>query len=254
MGNENIKYATIKHPLIEALVNDLYRFDKREQAVERLNSLRENFILSKKQHEIDAEKKDNLALWIKGFDVSEQEAKWGYVGNFVIISVEKSKDKKFTLKAIKVESDVNHHPQKKRKKQRHPNWGHPVLRNVKKGKNFNTVQEAQSELNRLHEEFPEVTIPNLSKLYVMIYSRSDNPKKPVQKFVLEIKQNKDEGGVFIEAYQNEYKPTETAKQEATAAVNDNSEEGKEGFFTTLVQLKSKRKNPLQELKSKKDGG
>ena len=192
------RYATIQNPSVEAIVNGLYRLPDEAQAKKRLEQLRSYFTVSR-------ESPDNaVVLWIKGYDVTDEEDAKGYLGNYALVFIEKTADKKFTLKTKKLESEPAYHPQRKRKRERHPNWGHPLMRQVKKARRFSTVDDARGVLMKLHEEYPEVTIPTLNKLYVMVYTRAPDEKATIQKFVLEIKPQKD-GGYLIDAQQNNYK-------------------------------------------------
>lgn len=72
---------------------------------------------------------------------------------------------------------------------------------------------------------------------MIIYSRQQTP--PAQKFVLEIKVD-DEGGFFIDAYENDYK----APKDGAAPAGEPKNEGEEppgGYFTSMVALKRSRK-------------
>ena len=240
------KIATIKNPTIEATVNGLYRFENEKQALDRIQTLRDNFIISKTQDDDDS----TTFLWIKGFEITDKESEAGYLGNFAEIQIKKLEDGKFALGAEKVETDIKNHPQKKRPKQAMPNWGHPILRKIKKGEKFEEVEPAQELLQRLHENFPETSIPVTNKVYAMVYSRKENPKKPIQKYVFEIKTLK-EGGFFIEYSLNEYEAKDLPgvgknARDKRAEIEDGEDmqqAAKKGYFASMVELKRSRKKP-----------
>lgn len=232
------RYATIMHPTIGAVLAGTYRFANEDQAKQQLQIFRDHFVLSRHQNE---EAGDNgIILWIKGYAVTNDEKKGGFTGNYALIGLKKLPDGKHTLEATKLESELKYHPQRQRPTHKHPNWGHPILRSVKKKRIYPTVEAAQKELQMLHEEYPQVTIPLTNKLYLIIYSRQQNP--PAQKFVLEIKVG-EEGGFFIDAYENDYKaPKEGAAVAAPAGEpKSQGEEPPGGYFTSMVALKRSRK-------------
>lgn len=231
------RYATIMHPTIGAVLAGTYRFANEEQAKQQLQIFRDHFVLSRHQNEESGE--NGIILWIKGYDVTNDEKKGGYTGNYALVGLKKLADGKHTLVATKLESELKYHPQRQRPKHKHPNWGHPILRSVKKQRIYPTVEAAQKELQMLHEEYPQVTIPLTNKLYLIIYSRQQNP--PAQKFVLEIKVG-DDGGFFIDAYENDYKaPKEGAAPVANNETKSQGEEPPGGYFTSMVALKRSRK-------------
>lgn len=234
------RYATVLHPTIGAVLAGTYRFATEEQARQQLQIFREHFVLSK--HQGEGEHENNILLWIKGYSLTPAEKENGWTGNYSAVGIVKRSDGKFTLEAKKVESDLKFHPQRQRPKHKHPNWGHPVLRSVKKKRIYATVEAAQTELQLLHEEYPEVTIPLTNKLYLIIYSRQQTP--PAQKFVLEVKVD-DEGGFYIDSYPNDYKG-----DRKEAVVEEGAPEGEKagqdaGYFTSMVALKRSRKKSSQ---------
>lgn len=194
MSDTARKYATIKHPTIEALIGGHYRYKDRAQALARFTSIAKNFVLSKEQ---PATTKDDpiVVFWIKGYALAEAELTEGFTGHFTEMRITKRKDGIFTLTATKVEKPLNIHPQKKRPSAKHPNWGHPVMRAVKRGKAYATVEAAQAELELLHLEFPEVTIPGSGKLYIIVYEKRPGITRPTHKIALEIEAQS--GGGFI---------------------------------------------------------
>ncbi len=232
--------AIISNPTIEAVCYQLFKFPTEAEAVERLETIKDYFIVSKEQ---DNETENlSVKIWIKGFMVTEGEEKLGYLGNFALMQYALTEDGKYTLYAEKLEVPLRTHPQKRYPKHKHPNWGHPVLRKIKKGHVYPTIEDAQADLQRLHEEFPQVSIPTNAKMYIIIYSK-DGPedKRPVKKFILEI-QLVDGGGFTIEIKENTYRKEDNPKK--SEATVEQSEEDKEaqGYFASMVDLKRAKKN------------
>ncbi len=202
--NKILRYATANDATIEAVIHEMFRFTSIEQAKARLKAINETFITSKHQFDSVPEAKENtLILWIKGYSVTEEEDEQGFYGHYAMVAIKEIKGGKYTLHATKLESELKRHPQRKLVKQKHPNWGHPVLRKLKAGKElFTKIEEAQKLLERLHEDFPEVSIPTPTKLHLMIYSAASKPA--VKKHVLEIKASPS-GGFIIECRESEIK-------------------------------------------------
>ena len=240
VGDKTRRLATEKHPTIEAVINGLFRFEKIEQALARLEAIKNNFIISSKLPKDDDE--NSVKLWIRGFQISEKEEKDGYLGNYAQIGIENVAGK-FRLLAIKQDIALKYHPQRKRPKRRNPDWGHPALRIVKKGIVFDDIEEAQKILAQLHEEYPEVSIPNTNKLFIIIYSKALDMKPPVQKFVLEIKPSR-EGGFIIE-----YKVNNHQKKTKVDAKPKGEEKKAVGYYTAMAALKkNKRKSSIKKKK------
>lgn len=227
-------YATVNNPTVEAATNGLFRFKDENQAKDRIQSIKEYFITSKNQPEEKAE--TTVILWINGYSLEEDEIEKGYIGNYAIMGIEKTDDDRFTIKSTKLESELKYHPQRKRLKQKHPNWGHPILRSIKKKKVFGDIEQARSELMRLHEEYPDISIPCTNKTYIIIYGKVDGQKSPVQKYVLEVKVA-DGGGYYIDYSINNYKQTNTV----TAVKSKEAAEPPKGYFTSMIEIKRKKK-------------
>lgn len=248
MNKKNRRYATVLHPSIAAAVAGKYSFPSEELAKKQLQIFREYFVLSRQQNETSD---TSILLWVKGYDVTPDEVEKGYTGNYAAIGMKKTAEGRYTLTANKVESELKFHPQRQRPKHQHPNWGHPILRAVTKKKIYATVEAAQAELQLLHEEFPEVTIPLAGKIYLIIYSRKQTP--PAQKYVIEIK-IADDGGFYLDAYPNDYKPKEALPHEKAKETQAESGELQSveapkrdepkvaaGYFTSLVELRRAKK-------------
>ena len=184
-------YATTHHPPIAAIINRKWFFPSIEKANARLQSIRDHFVFSKA--ETDQDQKN--ILWIKGFALDEDDKENGYWGHFAILNIEKT-SRGYTMSASKLNRSLAHHPQRARHKSKHPNWGHPLLRRIKKGGNaatHDTASEAQSWLDSFHEEFPEATIPGEGQLFAHVYVREggDIGGGHIQKIVLKIQDDID---------------------------------------------------------------
>jgi len=195
MSDKQRKYATANHPTIEALVHGLYRYTDRKQAVSRFKNITEHFVLSKDQPESTTETPVAL-LWIKGYGLTPEEEAQGFTGHFCEMKLGLTGKGQHTLVATKIDKPISVHPQKKRLQSKHPNWGHPVMRAVKKGKVYTTLDAASAELELLHTEFPEVSIPGINKLYIIIYEKREGVKQPTHKIALELVA-KDAGFIIV---------------------------------------------------------
>lgn len=178
-------YATVKHPTIEALVHGLYKYVNRKDAVARLENIRANFVMSK-DTEGNSREHPTALFWIKGYGLTDAELEQGFTGHFCRMEIATNAKGQFTLSATKIEIPLAKHPQKKRAVATHPNWGHPVMRSIKKGKVYPTLEAASNELELLHLEFPEVSIPGVNKLYLIIYEKREGVKQPTRKIALEL--------------------------------------------------------------------
>lgn len=244
MSDKQRKYATAHHPTIEALVNGLYRYTDRKQAASRFQSISTNFVLSKEQPASTSEDPAVL-FWIKGFGVTPEEEAAGFTGHFCEMRIGTTGKGLFTLTANKVEKPITTHPQKKRLQSKHPNWGHPVMRAIKKSKVYASLEEASSELELLHVEFPEVSIPGVNKLFIILYEKREGIKQPTRKVALEL-QAKD-GGFTIICRDNEKPAGPKSKQAPTvgaaiAAPSEQAEPPKQvGNFTAQELLRKKKR-------------
>lgn len=240
------KYATIKNPTIEAILGEHFRFANKEQAQARLEALREVFITSKLPADIDPNPLE-LKLWIRGYGLSAESREQGYIGNYARFEVKPLDKGKWTIAPVLLNIDKRYHPQRRQTPKRHPNWGHPILRDIQKGRVHKTIEAAQNELTRLHEAFPEVSIPLTNKMYIMIYQKVEQEgQPPIRKWVLEIKPTPDGLGFFITHEPNTYqRPAAIPTQQTAtpAAAPRAAPETKEavGKFTSQVLLKKSRK-------------
>lgn len=231
------KTATVRNPSIEAVVKQLLRLPSEEMALKKMAGIRSHFVVSK-QH-IEQSDTPNLMLWIKGFEVSKAELKEGYLGHFAVIAPKKLPDDRWTLTATKIEFELAKHPQRKyqAKKQRHPNWGHPLLRKIKKGISDLTLEEGVAMLMKLHEEYPDASIPGELKLYLMIYKKADKGEKPITKWVFEMVDMVESPGL----YRITCATNEPSQKPATAAKAPAANQEVLGKFTAKAIMKKKRK-------------
>ena len=244
-ADKSPKYATAKHPTIEALVHGLYRYKDRAQALARFQSIAEHFVLSKEQPETTAENPACI-FWIKGFGVTDDEVEKGFTGHFAQMEISTLSNGQFSLTAMKIDRPLTSHPQRKRPTSKHPNWGHPIMRAIKKGKIYTTIEAAQAELDQLHLEYPEVSIPGPAKLYIIIYEKREGIARPTHKIAIEIKTD-DTGKFLLVARDNEKASKPASKRPPSAAVVEDStgiSDAKPGVFAAKVLLrkKTKRKN------------
>jgi len=235
------KYASIKNPTIEAVIGENFRFASPDQAQERLNALRGTFITSRLPEDIDTDPSE-LKLWIRGYGLSSAMREKGYIGNYARFEVKRADKGKWTIAPVLLSIDKKYHPQRRQPPRRHPNWGHPIMRDIKKARVHHEVETAQNELVRIHELFPEVSIPLTNKMYIMVYQKTDDGEPPIKKWVLEIKATEDGSGFFIDSYPNTYQ-ADARERVAEASVETSPPVKKEamGKFTSAALLKSSRK-------------
>jgi hypothetical protein len=230
------KLATVRNPTIEAVVKQLLRLPDEQSALGRLESLRAYFVTSNKQ--ITETKTPSVLLWIKGFEVSNAELAKGYHGHFAVVTYKRLPDGKYTLTATKITMDLKHHPERKYQpvRQRHPNWGHPVLRKIKKNLPYATIEDAAVLLVKLHEEYPDASIPGEMKLYLMIFDRTDDGRKPIKKWIFEIKPTT--GEQYIIEYRENIHTSPLLKPKAHDVAKDNPIMG---YFTAKAAVRRRRK-------------
>lgn len=184
------RYANYKQPTIEAIQIGEFSFSNINEAKHRLKIIKQTFTISRK-----ADREDDMStiMWISGFEVTDEERQKGYKGNFGKITVEALPNGRYTLKLVKIIEDLRHHPAKKKMNMPHPDWGHPILRSIKKKIKYLSEKDAWLDLKKLHEEYPNTTIPGPNKLFIQVFSKQYGPT-PIKKFILEIQAD---GDVFI---------------------------------------------------------
>lgn len=236
------RVASSNNPTLEAICASMFRFDSEAQAQAVLNRVRQQFILSKEQET------DNpthaVRLWIRGFALSEEELQEGYLGHYAIIRVKKVTDNRFTLFAEKQPVELHLHPQRKRPPRKQPDWGHPIMRRIKKGKPYGNVDEARAELLRLHEEFPETSIPGKDKLHIIVYNKLLNKMPPIEKITLRVTEPEDGSGVkiiFMENLGKQKKDLPGSLQKTPPTNEDGSPAEPAGYYTKLLAAQRAKK-------------
>jgi hypothetical protein len=230
------RFAIIKDPVIQAVLGGHYAFANNEQAQKQLAIIKASYFISKHpEHKDDA---DTCTLWIRDYEVTEEQLEQGVIGNFLKIHCVKTAPNSFGFFCKKVDIDASVHPQRKRVQQRHPNWGHPILRSIERKRSYPTVDNAQAELTLLQQEYPHAAVPGPNKLYLMVFGRTDSNEKRVKKYVLEIKQA--EKGYYIDCVENTPKPR-TPSPKKPAPATGTAAEAPVGNFTAKLALKRNKK-------------
>jgi hypothetical protein len=240
--SESKRYATANNPTIQAVLSGMYRFASPQEAADQLQTLQRHFIVAKKQ--INNPEHPSLILWIKVFGLEAGDEKYGVLGHFAVVTYQKN-DGRYALVANKMAVDYREHPQRAQVSRNNPNWGHPILRAVRKGKTYASIEAAQAELTTLHETFPKVSIPNPAKLFIMIYCSDRPAKERMVKHVLEIETN-PQGQYVISCRENAHKPKAKTKGAATTAPASEETAAPQGSFTAKIALArtKKGKKPL----------
>lgn len=229
MTKRRLTYASVQSPDIQAILARSFRFAERALAEKKIKALEARFFRSK--HQPQTEDGHNLILWIRGFEVTEDEQSQRIIGNYALISPKQLPDGAWTLTATKLNAEPGLHPQRQRPKAMNPNWAHPVIKAAQKGKAYKTLASAMAELEKLHQEFPETTIPVPPKLYVMIYTRLEDKKVEMQKHVMEVVVL-DNGTYRLSLVRN------APLQDASAALPEPA-----GKFSQKIAMKRKFRKP-----------
>ncbi|MCA3269969.1 MAG: hypothetical protein INF44_06440, partial [Thalassospira sp.] len=112
-------------------------------------------------------------LWVRGFALTPEQEKARFMGNFAVLRLQPiNPDDRWTIAAEKLERPLAAHPQKARLKLHHPNWAHPIMASIRKKKLYDDINDARAALDKLHHEFPTVSIPGPDKLAILVYSKS----------------------------------------------------------------------------------
>ncbi|MBI1274719.1 hypothetical protein GC177_01960 [bacterium] len=232
------RIATSQSPWIASVIEGSCHFADEATALKRLEAIKRQFILSKHQPAQDYPRPACI-LWVKAYEVTEEEAAQGYLGHYAILTVELPNNKgRSPISITKLPSELAMHPQKKRPKTKHPDWGFHVLRGVQQGRHYLTSQEGQQQLEMLHDEFPDTSILCTHKLYTIIYRKADNPRDSIQKWVLTVEPT-PEGTFTIKAAPNNYKKPSTLKP------GESTEIRPLGYFTAKAQLGKKPGKPAE---------
>jgi hypothetical protein len=230
--------ASVKHPIMNAIVEGLYRFETEEQAWKQLRIMVKQAICAKEQPE------RAVRLWVRGAFVTKEEKAQGGIGNYLDIAPEKLANGRYTLRANKVVIAVTLHPQRKKLKGKHPNWSHPTLKHVQKGTRFETAESLMRELEKLHMDYPEVSIPAKGKVYVIMYQKSADSDLPIRKVVVSAKVD-EQGLFFLQLKENETGKKAVKelakKREKLSEKEQENPERAQGYFSAMVALKRREK-------------
>lgn len=230
------RYANASNKHIEALILGLYRFTSEQAAHDKILQLQSQFTIARET--LHTPENPSFSLWIKDFDMTDAERDKGYMGNYASVRIASIDGGLFTLVSNKLETELRYHPRRKRKTADMPNWGHPILRKIKDGRTFPSLADAQAELDQLHLEYPKTSVPGNHALYAMIFSRQNNIKQPVQRYVLEI-QNR-QGGGFTIAYRINETDQKPKKPSSKSVTKLKPEVASMGHFASMVSLKRKK--------------
>lgn len=209
-------YASMYNPTINAAVKSLFTFETERQAQARIKQIKHDFVTSKqgdnchpvfimksgnnnqKDHTTQRVLGDNrVIIWIEDFALSKEKKLLGYKGNFAILSIAPKDGNRFTIVATKIDAELKFHPQRHRPKGKHPDWGHPILRDIQKKRIYFSLEEASGELARLHADYPTISIPAEHRLLIIIYGKSFG-EKPFKKYKFIVRPLPD--GTFIIEY------------------------------------------------------
>lgn len=193
--DEKKYYAYFEHETVQAMLHSLFRFQTPMQAQLVSNRFADEVILSPKMS--DPKDRKAIVLWVRDLDVTNEQRKLGYLGNFAKISLVKLPNGKWTLSMIRIDVPLNKHPLYVKVARRYPNSGHPILRAADRKKTWKTMQEAFAQLMALHEEYPEVSVPGVNTLKIMTYKRAEKGTSPIQRLELKVIK-RDEGAYGID--------------------------------------------------------
>jgi hypothetical protein len=227
--------ANLNDPTLEAIAAGRFRFGTPAQALVVLERVYKNFATCKEQDPIGEDGRPSLKLWIRDFALTNEEKNKGYKGNFAKITIAPTDKEKFTLLAEKIVTQLKNHPEKTRVGKRHPDTGHPILRAAIRGKIYPAIEDARKELEMLHEEFPEISIPGADKVHLLVYVREETP--PVKKMTMRIEEVEGQGFKLTLAdnvkKKKEPMPPVVANAQTKAPV--------EGKFSSMVAMQRKKK-------------
>ena len=229
------RIASVDDPTILAAVRGYFRWEHDWQAREMLTKIHDNYLRSKEQDDCTGMEFPTLRLWVSGFGVTKEEKAEGYRGHFVRLTIQAAEAGKWTIAAEKLPVALDKHPQKERPKAPHPNWGHPVLRAVETAKIFPGLEIARAQLQALHIEYPDATIPGKDVLHVMVYNRklsAGDDDSPIEKITLKVKPQSDGGAKLM------LKPKTKKKKKVARTVEPTETKGK---FTAMVKRKRAKK-------------
>lgn len=181
-SHSNRPIASLKEPLIQAVAEGTFSFKTESDALDKIDYIKNKFM---KSRHLPEGMDDKVIIWIRGFALTEDESSKGYQGNYAIVYHTQKSDGKYTILAQKIEADLKCHPVTKRALAKHPDWGYYILRKVKKGYVYKTIDELNDDIVKLAEDFPKVSIPCTNKLYTVVYRKHEDRAKQLTRYVFE---------------------------------------------------------------------
>lgn len=176
--NRKPKFISKHNPKIEKIATSKLKFENIDNAREYLKGLAKGHILSEKHNGLGD---DGIVMWIKGFQVTKEEAREGLLGNYAKIFITEeggyyyvSLEKLF----------IKEHPQRKRGLKAHPDMGNPKIRNLDKNK-YDTFDQAKEVLDEIAQTYPKAVRNQGDRLFVNIFSKTFG-SPPIRSHVLDI--------------------------------------------------------------------
>jgi hypothetical protein len=239
--------ANVKSPIIQAIIDQTYVFPNKEMALRKLAYVSDRFIRSSLTSELES---TATVLWIRGYAITAQEEESGFLGNYAMIGVEITANGSYTLAASKLPIELSKHPQRLRKKGKHPDWGYWVLRRVQKNWRYDAIDEAYNELMQLVQDYPEVSIPGQNKVYTIIYHKREGVENPLLRIVLEV-ESLPQGGFTITWKENTYQRADSKpRKNASKDEEDKPPQQQVGRFTSMVMVKQNKRKNLADMAPK----
>jgi hypothetical protein len=236
--------ANAKSPIMDAVIHQRYVFAKKSDALKKIIDISEKFVTSTLAESVAA---DCTVIWIRDYEITEAEMAAGCIGNYALLYPDETPDGKYTVAARKLVIEAAKHPQRKRQKSKHPDWGYWVLRRIKKNWRYGSIDEAYSDLMQLAEDFPEVSIPGQNKLYTIVYRKTDDNSLPLFRIVLEV-EALPEGGFTITHKENTFKRENKPPREESTVQNTEAAEPM-GKFASMIAVKRNKRRNISEVRS-----
>jgi len=232
------RFASVNDKMMNAVLEGLYTFPTESEAAAFLALLAGRFTTYKQK---DAAASGVFLLWVRGYDITPEDAQAGAKGNIVRLRHEQAETGEWRIVAEKFPLSPNLHPQRRRAKHIHPNWGHPFLRSVEKEHRYASLEQAEADVKAFQQEYPQAVIPGKKVTYVMIYGRPQADKKQmVTKYLLKL--DVDEAGKFL--FRMELNTFDDKPARAMPKAVEPSPASKDepvGVFTAKLKLKRRTK-------------
>lgn len=178
--------ATAWNKKIHAIIENLLKFKTYDIALNYLQWVEDKFETSK---EFQHDDEPAVHLWIKGYQLTQNERDAGFLGNFAKVTVQPKTGHHYTLSIEKQKVALERHPLPKKPKRPLPNTGYPTIRLARKRHFFDNIEEPRALMEELLIDFPKGTIPaTKDRLYVQVFSRHGKKKPQIEKFILSIEE------------------------------------------------------------------